>query len=57
VDTYWIMNIWSWTIYFNLRITWHWHHLHYFTFVRYHLHYLVFVFSTVYIVPWSWYIL
>jgi len=22
-NTYWIMNIWSWTLYFDLWITWH----------------------------------
>ena len=56
---YWIMDIWSWPIYLDLWITWHWHHMRYFAFVRYHLHYFAFVIgiATVYIVSWSWYTL
>jgi len=37
------MNIWSWPTYYNIWITWHWHHLHYFAFVRHYLHNYIFV--------------
>ena len=46
---YWIMDIWSWPIYYDLWITWH--HLHYFAFIPWYchrLHCLVILIHTVF---------
>jgi len=48
------MDIWSRPTYFDLWITWYWHHLHYFAFIWHHVYYFVFVIATVYIISWSW---